>query len=77
MDGPAHITVSDVNTGEQGTIILNSPTSGPLNPTFNRPDRSATSLGWGIVHDAPNSFVWEIGHESLFNAHPRPLLRAG
>jgi hypothetical protein len=65
----AHITVSDINTGEQGTIILNSPTSGPLNPTFNR-QKIGNSLGWGIVHDAPNSFVWEIGHESLFANHP-------
>jgi hypothetical protein len=24
------------------------------------------ALGWGNVNDAPNAFVWEIGHESVF-----------
>ncbi len=26
------------------------------------------SLGWGLVNDAPNSFVWEIGHTSPFTS---------
>ena len=26
------------------------------------------SLGWGIVNDAPNAFVWEIGHTSPFTS---------
>ncbi len=25
------------------------------------------ALGWGIVNDTPNSFVWEIGHTSDFS----------
>jgi hypothetical protein len=24
------------------------------------------ALGWGLVHDTPNSFVWEIGHTSPY-----------
>jgi len=26
------------------------------------------SLGWGLVNDAPNAFVWEIGHTSPFTS---------
>jgi hypothetical protein len=26
------------------------------------------ALGWGLVNDAPNSFVWEIGHTSPFTS---------
>jgi hypothetical protein len=65
----AHITVNDLTTRENGTIILNSPTVGPILPTFSR-QQIGNSLGWGIVHDAPNSFVWEIGHTSLFSSNP-------
>jgi len=28
------------------------------------------SLGWGLVSDAPNSFVWEIGHMSPYAKTP-------
>jgi len=60
-----HITVTDLATGHSGTIILNSPSDGPLMPAFDT-QQIGNSLGWGVVNDAPNSFVWEIGHASLF-----------
>jgi hypothetical protein len=60
-----HVTVTDLNTGHQGTIILNSPSDGPLMPQFNT-QQIGNSLAWGAVNDAPNSFVWEIGHASIF-----------
>ena len=60
-----HITVTDVTTGGSGTIILNSPSDGPLMPAFDT-QQIGNALGWGVVFDTPNSFVWEIGHASLF-----------
>jgi len=60
-----HITVNDVSTGGSGTIVLNSPSDGPLMPSFDS-QTIGNALGWGIVFDTPNSFVWEIGHESVF-----------
>lgn len=60
-----HITVTDLATGHSGTIILNSPSDGPLMPAFDT-QQIGNSLGWGVVNDAPNSFVWEIGHASIF-----------
>lgn len=60
-----HITVNDVNTGGSGTIILNSNTDGPLMPAFDN-QVIGNALGWGLVNDTPMSFVWEIGHESIF-----------
>jgi hypothetical protein len=60
-----HITVTDLTTGHSGTIVLNSQSDGPLMPAFDTQE-IGNSLGWGNVHDAPNSFVWEIGHASLF-----------
>jgi hypothetical protein len=60
-----HITVTDLNTGHSGTIILNSTSDGPLMPAYDT-QQIGNSLGWGNVNDAPNSFVWEIGHASLF-----------
>ena len=61
-----HITVSDLNTHRNGTIILNSPSDGPLMPAYDT-QKLGNSLGWGLVNDAPNSFVWEIGHTSVYN----------
>jgi hypothetical protein len=61
-----HITVTDLNTGHTGTIILNSQSDGPLMPAFDT-QAIGNSLAWGGVYDTPNSFVWEIGHESIFN----------
>src|SRR5216683_1152423 len=60
-----HITVNDLTTGHSGTIILDSPSDGPLMPAFDT-QKVGNALGWGIVFDTPNSFVWEIGHASIF-----------
>jgi hypothetical protein len=59
-----HITVTDVTTGHSGTIVLNSK-HGPLMPAFSL-QKIGNALGWGIVNDAPNSLVWEIGHTSPY-----------
>jgi len=56
-----HITVTDLTTGHAGTIILNSKIDGPLMPAFDR-QTLGNALSWGLVNDAPNSLVWEIGH---------------
>jgi hypothetical protein len=60
-----HITVTDLNTAHSGTIVLNSTSDGPLMPAYDT-QQIGNSLGWGNVNDAPNSFVWEIGHASIF-----------
>jgi hypothetical protein len=59
-----HITVSDLTTGHSGTIVLNSK-DGPLMPAFSV-QKVGNALGWGLVNDAPNSLVWEIGHTGSF-----------
>lgn len=59
-----NINVTDVTTGQQGTIVLNSK-YGPLLPAFST-QQIGNALGWGLVNDTPNSFVWEIGHTSDF-----------
>ncbi len=63
-----HVTVSDLTTGGTGTIVLDSNADGPLMPSYDS-QRVGDNLGWGVVDDAPNSFVWEIGHTSPFT-HP-------
>jgi len=60
-----HITVTDLTTGHAGTIVLNSKADGPLMPAFST-QQLGNALGWGLVDDAPNSLVWEIGHTSDF-----------
>ena len=62
-----HIDVADEATGDSGTIVLNS-ADGPLLPAFDAQE-IGNALGWGLVNDTPNSFVWEIGHTSPFT-HP-------
>jgi hypothetical protein len=62
-----HITVSDLTTGHAGTIVLNSQTHGPLMPAYSV-QKLGNALGWGLVNDAPNSLVWEIGHTSPFTS---------
>jgi hypothetical protein len=62
-----HITVTDMTTGHSGTIILNSQVDGPLMPAFDT-QQLGNSLGWGLVDDAPNSLVWEIGHTGNFTS---------
>ncbi len=59
-----NITVTDLTTGHSGTIVLNSK-YGPLLPLFSA-QQIGNALGWGLVNDTPNSFVWEIGHTSDF-----------
>ena len=59
-----HITITDVATHQSGTIVLNGQ-DGPLMPAFDA-QQIGNALGWGLVHDAPNSLVWEIGHTSPF-----------
>jgi hypothetical protein len=56
-----HITVTDLTTGHSGTIVLDSKIDGPLMPGYSV-QKIGNSLGWGLVNDAPNSLVWEIGH---------------
>ncbi len=60
-----HITVTDRTTRHSGTIILDSKVDGPLMPAYSV-QKLGNALGWGIVDDAPNSLVWEIGHTSPF-----------
>jgi hypothetical protein len=60
-----HITVSDLTTGHSGTIVLNSKIDGPLMPEFSV-QKIGNALNWGLVNDAPNSLVWEIGHTGNF-----------
>ena len=62
-----HITVTDLTSGHHGTIVLNSKTDGPLMPAYSV-QKIGNSLKWGAVHDAPASFVWEIGHTSQFSS---------
>jgi hypothetical protein len=59
-----HIQVTDMTTGHVGTVVLNSK-YGPMLPAFSQ-QQIGNALGWGIVDDTPNSFVWEIGHTSPF-----------
>ena len=72
----AHVTVTDLTTHQSGTVILNSKRWGPLMPAFSR-QVVGNALGWGIVDDAPNSFVWEIGHRSDFSARPGAFCAPG
>jgi hypothetical protein len=56
-----HITVTDLTTHHAGTIVLDSKIDGPLMPAFSAQE-VGNALSWGLVNDAPNSLVWEIGH---------------
>src|SRR6201987_5668559 len=56
-----HITVTDLTTDHSGTIVLDSKADGPLMPAFSV-QKLGNALSWGLVNDAPNSLVWEIGH---------------
>ena len=70
-----NITVSDLTTGHSGTIVLNSK-YGPLLPLFSA-QQIGNALGWGLVDDTPNAFVWEIGHTSNFTTPAGKLCNAG
>lgn len=62
-----HVTVTDLSTNRSGTIVLSSKSDGPLMPAYSQ-QKIGNSLAWGSVHDAPNSFVWEIGHTSPYTS---------
>ena len=62
-----HLTVTDVTHPGSGTIVLNSKKDGPLMPSFDT-QAIGNALGWGLVNDTANSFVWEIGHTSPFTS---------
>jgi hypothetical protein len=70
-----NITVSDLTTGHSGTIVLNSK-YGPLLPLFGT-QQIGNALGWGLVDDTPNAFVWEIGHTSNFTTPAGKLCNPG
>ncbi len=59
-----NISVADLTTGQSGSIVLASK-YGPLLPLFSA-EQIGNALGWGLVNDTPNAFVWEIGHTSNF-----------
>lgn len=61
-----HITVTDVTTGQSGTIILSSPTDGPLMPAYSQ-NLTSNFLQWGVVAATPLSFSWEIGHTNIYS----------
>jgi hypothetical protein len=66
-DDGMHVTVTDLTTGHSGTIVLNSKVDGPLMPAFSV-QKLGNALGWGLVHDAPNALVWEIGHTGNYTS---------
>ncbi len=70
-----NVKVSDVTTGQSGTIVLNSK-YGPLQPLFST-QQIGNALGWGLVDDTPDAFVWEIGHTSNFATPGAQLCTAG
>jgi hypothetical protein len=67
--------VTDVTTGHSGTIVLNSK-YGPLLPLYST-QQIGNALGWGLVDDTPNAFVWEIGHTSNFSTPAGQLCYPG
>jgi hypothetical protein len=71
-----HVTVTDLATGHSGTIVLDSPQDGPLMPAFDT-QALGNSLAWGLVHDAPAAFVWEIGHTSPYSTPPSQFCLPG
>jgi hypothetical protein len=70
-----NVTITDLTTGQAGTIVLNSK-YGPLLPAYSS-QQIGNALGWGTVNDTPNSFVWEIGHTSDFSTPAGRICFAG
>jgi hypothetical protein len=60
-----NVQITDLTTGHSGTVVLNSK-YGPMLPAFST-QQIGNALGWGLVDDTPNAFVWEIGHTSPFS----------
>jgi hypothetical protein len=70
MDEAYREQVHDESTGEDSAVlVLNSPEDGPLTPQFSTQE-IGNALNWGLVNDTPMSFVWEIGHASLYGSPP-------
>src|SRR5581483_6718154 len=46
-----HVTVTDLSTGEAGTIVLSSKQDGPIMPAYSV-QKLGNALGWGLVDDA-------------------------
>ena len=65
-----HITVNDTTSGKSGTIVLNSPTDGPLQPSYRRQE-IGKSLGWGAVHDTPR--LVRVGDRTPLRAGEEPV----
>ena len=60
------IQMSDETThATSAVLLLVSKTDGPLRPAFDT-NEIGNALDWGIVHDTPMSFVWEIGHTDIW-----------
>ena len=57
------------------TIVLNSK-HGPLLPLYST-QQIGNALGWGLVDDTPNAFVWEIGRTSNFTTPAAQLCYPG
>jgi hypothetical protein len=70
-----HVTIDDLTTGHSGTVVLDSK-YGPLHPAFST-QQIGNALGWGLTDDAPNAFVWEIGHTSPFTRPASQLCYPG
>ena len=70
-----NIGVTDLTTGQSGSIVLASK-YGPLLPLYST-QQIGNALGWGLVNDTPNAFVWEIGHTSNFTTPAGQLCVAG
>jgi hypothetical protein len=64
-----HITVTDRTTRHSGTIVMNNAEHGAMMPSYSVQEIGKW-LGWGLVHDTPASFVWEIGHGDLYGTPP-------
>jgi hypothetical protein len=73
-----HIEIKDLTPGhrDSGIMVLHSATDGPLLPSYDTQE-IGNALGWGIVDDTPNSFVWEIGHTSDFTTPPAQFCLPG
>jgi hypothetical protein len=75
-DDGMHITVTDLTTGHSGTIVLNSNADGPLMPYYSQ-QVVGNEDNWGLVYDAPNAFVWEIGHTGNYTSPAGKLCLPG
>ncbi len=66
MHDAYRVQVADETTHETSAVmLLISKTDGPLRPAFDT-QQIGNSLDWGIVHDTPMAFVWEIGHTDIW-----------